>query len=120
KIENCGEVRAPQIRIGRGGGYLLIKRLRAERCRAGHTQDMLREDVEAAGAHLFSVKAVGADGLNGGLAFQHLKAVAGHQQGPARSIETMIGPAEALQQSGGSLGGPYLYHQIYIPPVDPE
>src|SRR5690625_3355791 len=120
KLENGIEVRAPQVRIGRGGGHLLVKLLRAERCGAGDAEDMLRENVEPPGAHLFSVEAVGADGLDGRLALQYLEAVARHQQGPARSIEAVIGPAEALQQAGGSLGRSYLYHQIHIPPVDPE
>src|SRR5690625_2783374 len=113
KLENGIEVRAPQVRIGRGGGHLLVKLLRAEGCGASDAEDMLRENVEPAGAHLFSIEAVGTDGLDGRLALQYLEAVARHQQGPARSIEAVIGSAEALQQAGGSLGRSYLYNQTH-------
>src|SRR6185437_1996644 len=93
------KILARQRMIGSGRCDFAVKRIRGERRDAGHTEDMLCQDVESAGARLVAVELARADRRDRGAAFQHLETIGGDEQRRACLIEPLIGPADALRQA---------------------
>ena len=81
---------------------------------------MLGQHVQAAGAGAAAVQGHLAHGVDRRLAFQHLEPVGRDQHRFAGPVETVVGAADPLQQTGGALGRADLDDQIDRPPVDPE
>ena len=73
---------------------------------------------ERARAARVAIKVVVAHGLQGGLTFDHLKAVGGHEQRLGRRVVAVVGAADALHQAFDVLRRADLNDQIDIAPVD--
>ncbi len=91
-----------------------------ERSAARQSQQMLRQHVHAAGPRRVAIQFARGDAEHCGLAFQHLEAVGGHQDGAGRLVHAVVGPPNPLQQPGYALWSADLYHLIDAAPVYPQ
>ena len=81
---------------------------------------MLRQDVIAAWAEALTVAHALCHRVIGGLRFEILKAIAGHEDGLAGFIHAVVGAADTLQQARRALGRAHLDDAVYIAPVDAQ
>ena len=79
---------------------------------------MLAEHVARAGAARFAVERVGADGVERGLAFDHLEAVGGDEERLGGRVVAVVGAADPLDEALDVLRRADLDHQIDVAPVD--
>ena len=83
-------------------------------------QQVLGEHVQPAGAGRIAIQFACGNAGNGRLTFQHLEAVGGHEDRPARFVHAVVGAADALQQAADAFGRADLDHLVHAAPVDPE
>src|SRR5918994_638962 len=81
---------------------------------------MLGKNVELLQCHRLGILDAFADRDAGGLAFQDLEAIGGHQQGARRFIEAMVGTSDTLDETARSLRRADMDDEIDIPPIDAE
>ena len=108
EIEHLVEVLPRQVGVGRRRQGLGIEVAGQEGVAAADAHDVLGEYVERAGALRIAVEGAFGHRLPGGLAFQHLEAAGGHQQGPGRFVQPVVGPSDPLHQPRGALGSRQL------------
>ena len=118
--EHVVEVTPREPPVRRRADHLAVERVGVERPGAGRAQDMLGQHVEPAGLGRIAVQAAGAHAFKRGAAFQYFETVGRHQQGAARPVKSMVGPADPLQQARYALGRADLHDQIDRGPVDAE
>ncbi len=120
EAQHVVEIVAGQGGVGGGGDDLAIDVVGQERGAAGEAEQMLRQHVQAAGARRVAVQFAGRDAEDRGLAFQHLEAVGGDQDGLRCLVHAVVGAADALQQAGNALRRADLDDLIDAAPVDAE
>ena len=114
------EVGAREGAVGAGGADLGEEGVGVEGAGAGGEQDVLAEDVERAGAARLAVEVVVADGVEGGVAFEHLEAVGGHEDGAGGGVVAVVGAADALDEALDVLRRADLDDEVDVAPVDAE
>ena len=114
------EVLPGQRGIGRGAAHLGIRLVRQERRGARQAEQMLRQHVQPAGTRRIAVQFARGDAEHGGLAFQHLEPVGGHQDGAAGLVHAVVGAADALQQPGHAFRRADLDDLVHPAPVDAQ
>ena len=97
-----------------------IEGLAVDRLGAGAAHDVLGQHVEAGRPRRIAVELARLDGLERGLAFQHLEAVGRHEHGAAGLVQPVVGAADPLHQAAHALGRGELDHQVDVAPVDAE
>ncbi len=120
EAQHVVEVLPRQVGVRRGATYFRIYIIGVERRCARQAQQVLRQHIEATGARRIAIQFARGDTEHGGLTFQHLEAVGGHQDRAAGFIHAVIGAADALQQPGHALGSADLDHLIDAAPIDAE
>ena len=120
EIDRGVEIGARERRIRRGGAHFGVKLVGQKRRADSAAEDVLRQNVERAGAQRRRVLRVLGHRVDGGAAFQHLEAVGRHQHGFGRLVEPVIGAADALHQPRGALRRADIDDQIDVAPVDAE
>ena len=120
EAQHVVEVLPRQVCVGRRATYFRIYIIGMERRRARQAQQVLRQHVEATGTRRIAVQFARRDTEHGGLAFQHLEAVGGHQDRTAGFIHAVIGATDALQQPRHAFGGADLDHLVDATPINAE
>ena len=114
------ELRAGEGGVGASGGDFSIKLVGVKRPGAGGGKDVLAQHVTRAGAAGFSIQIMVTHGLQGGLTFDHLKPICGHNQGLGRGVVAVVGAADALNKAFDVFRRTNLNDQIDIAPVDAQ
>ncbi len=120
EIERGVEVGAGQVRVRRCGLYLGKHIVGIKRLAAGAAENMLRQNIERAGARRRRVLRIVGDRADCGLALQHFEAVGRHQHGLGRLVEPVIGPADPLHQARRAFRRADIDDEIDVAPVDAE
>ena len=120
KTEHFVEASAGEAGIGRGAADFGIKRVGEERRRGSDAEDMLGQDIEAAGTKDIGIEFARQHGIASGERFEIFEAIARHDQCVAGFVHTVVGAAGALKQARRSLGGAHLHDEIDIAPIDAE
>ena len=111
---------ARQPRIGRSTLHFLIQRIRHKRPGTGPAKHMLRQHIQPARPERLLVEVTGQHRIARRHGFQIFKAVARHDQRPARRVQPVVGAARALHQPRRALGRAHLDDQVHIAPVDAQ
>ena len=104
--------------IGRCAGDFCIEFVFPEWSGASGAQYVLRQHVQSAIPHGRAVLRADIVGVQCGLAFQHLEAVGGNEDGSGGFVHAVIGAADALRQQAGAFGRADMDDEIDITPVD--
>ena len=117
EIEDGVEIQAREAGIGRGASHLGIEFIGKERLSTGRTEDVLREHVQ--GPHTCrGVLRVLGEGAERRGAFEHFEAVRRNEHAFRGLIHAVIGAADALQETRGTLGSADIDNEIDVAPVD--
>ena len=96
------------------------QRILLERPRTGTCHHMLRQHVEPAGPEILTIALTRINRIFRCGCFEEFEAVARHQDRTAGHVQAVIGAADPLQQSRGTLGRAHLNYAVDIPPVDTQ
>ena len=114
------ELGARQAGVGRACPHLGEEVVWRERRGAGARHDMLRQNVDPAGAEAVDVELVVGDGVAGGERLEIFEAVARHDDRLARLVHPVVGAADALEQAARPLRRAHLDDEVDVAPVDAE
>ena len=120
KIEAAVERLPAQPVVMPGAADLGEKVVGGEGAGAGGQQDVLAEDVEAAGRHRLPIQFSRFHGGEGAAALHKLQPVARHEQRAGGRIKAMVRPSDPLHESFDALRRADLNDQIDRAPVDAE
>ena len=120
EVDRAIEVGACEVGIGQGRAHLGEQFIGAERPRARHAEDVLREDIDGAAAMDDGVLFAGERCFERGAAFQHFEAIGRDENGVRRLVEAVVGAADALDQAGRALRRAEMDDEIDVAPVDAE
>ena len=120
EIDHRVELGAAERGVGRRRSHLGIKRVAVKRLAAGAAEDVLRENIEAAGARRRRILGIDGNGVERGAAFQHFETVCGNEHALGRFVHAVIGAADPLQQPRRALRRADINDKIDVAPVDAE